>query len=590
MKEKISKLLNWALPYFAIAIMAYIIMYPQIISHGVILGTDSIFHFNRFYDAAKQIQQGNWSYFQSNYSFQQSGRVINAVYGPLFAYLNGVLLGVLGTWFRYQVISSFLAYFIGGVGMYQLASKVKCSRRVALLISLIFICIGWLPRWELAQNMNAWGAALAPYAIMVGIQMIDDHDKPVNWVVLMTLMTVIIQIHLLSSIFFTLTLIPFFVIGLILANHRGQMLLETVKAVIGTIILTGNVWGALLMLNLHNHIAQPAPFDMAINALKLSRFSSTRDYLIYFCWLLFTLQFVYVIMTFRKSLVNTTVTLWGIIILVVSSFMMPWAKIQEAVPTLQTTLQFPNRLTIIAYPLLLTGVAISCQQLIHTDPHDRLRLRFITGILMFGLFQVVIPTTTSVFQRTAIYESDEVLNTSTALAWVTHNAKSIRLSVHNEYPGQLLMKVEKRAPDYLPIPKKYLNRQYVRSYAYQDQVIRQANKFHHTVIAHGGLQLTWNAKRAGKVRLPIITYQESQLTVNGHRIKHYQRSSVGAPYVHQHRGKNTAVLRFKQSTWFTVLLTISLVGLTVLAGYGVFRGVQWLPKKYQEIISSAPQD
>lgn len=463
MKEKISKVVNWALPYLAIAIMAYIIMYPQIISHGVILGTDSIFHFNRFYETAKQIQQGNWSYFQSNYSFQQSGRVINAAYGPFFAYLNGILLG---TWFRYQVISGFLIYFIGGVGMYQLATRVNCCRRVALLISLIFLCIGWLPRWELAQNMNAWGAALAPYTIMLGIRMIDNREQPVRWIPLMTIMTIIIQIHLLSSIFFTLVLIPFFIIGLVLTSHRGQMLLETGKAILGTIVLTANVWGALLFLNLHNHIAQPAPFNMARNAFKPSRFSSTRDYLIYFFWLLFAFQLLYVLVTFRKSLVNSTVTIMGTIILALSSFMMPWTKIQQAVPALQTTLQFPNRLTVIAYPLLLTGVAITCQQLIHTDPHDRLRLRIITGLLMFALFQVVIPTTTSVFRRTAIYESDEVLNTSTALAWVTDDAKSIRRSVHNEYPGQLLLKVVKRAPDYLPIPKKYLNYQYVRSYAY----------------------------------------------------------------------------------------------------------------------------
>ena len=89
MKSKIANLINWGLPYCAIAAMAYLIMFPQFVSHGVILGTDSIFHFNRFYDAAKQIQQLNFSYFQSNYSFQQSGRIINAVYGPLFAYLNG---------------------------------------------------------------------------------------------------------------------------------------------------------------------------------------------------------------------------------------------------------------------------------------------------------------------------------------------------------------------------------------------------------------------------------------------------------------------------------------------------------------------
>lgn len=584
MKEQSKKVINWALPYLAIAVMTYIIMYPQIISHGVILGTDSIFHFNRFYDAAKQIQQGNWSYFQSNYSFQQSGRIINAVYGPLFAYLNGILLGILGTWFRYQVISSFLVYFIGGVGMYQLATKVHACRRIVLLVSLIFLCIGWLPRWELAQNMNAWGAALAPYMIMVGITMITDHDRPVHWLSLMTLMTVIIQIHLLSSIFFTLTLVPFFIIGLILSTKRGQMLWDTAKAVMGTVILTGNVWGALLMLNLHNHIAQPAPFDMQINALTPSQFTSTRQYLIYFCWILFALQLVYVIFTFKRSLVNNTVTIMGTIILLISSTWFPWESIQKAVPILQTTLQFPNRLTVIAYPLLLVGIAMSCQQLIDAAPHDRLRLRLVSGLLLFTLFQVVIPTTTSVFRRTAIYESDEVLNSSTALAWVTNNSKSLRRSVHTDYPGQLLMKVEKRVPDYLPIPKKYLNRTYVRSYAYQDQVIRHAKDFKHTVLPKGRLCLSWNTKRSGKVRLPIITYQESRLTVNGHRLRHFQRSRVGAPYVYQQRGHNTAILSFHQSAWFNVLLAVSLIGLTILLAYGIYQGLIFISSLFKTSI------
>lgn len=584
MKEQSKKVINWALPYLAIAVMTYIIMYPQIISHGVILGTDSIFHFNRFYDAAKQIQQGNWSYFQSNYSFQQSGRIINAVYGPLFAYLNGILLGILGTWFRYQVISSFLVYFIGGVGMYQLATKVHACLRIVLLVSLIFLCIGWLPRWELAQNMNAWGAALAPYMIMVGITMITDHDRPVHWLSLMTLMTVIIQIHLLSSIFFTLTLVPFFIIGLILSTKRGQMLWDTAKAVMGTVILTGNVWGALLMLNLHNHIAQPAPFDMQINALTPSQFTSTRQYLIYFCWILFALQLVYVIFTFKRSLVNNTVTIMGTIILLISSTWFPWESIQKAVPILQTTLQFPNRLTVIAYPLLLVGIAMSCQQLIDAAPHDRLRLRLVSGLLLFTLFQVVIPTTTSVFRRTAIYESDKVLNSSTALAWVTNNSKSLRRSVHTDYPGQLLMKVEKRVPDYLPIPKKYLNRTYVRSYAYQDQVIRHAKDFKHTVLPKGRLCLSWNAKRSGKVRLPIITYQESRLTVNGHRLRHFQRSRVGAPYVYQQRGHNTAILSFHQSAWFNVLLAVSLIGLTILLAYGIYQGLIFISSLFKTSI------
>ena len=47
-----------------------------------ILGSDSIFHYNRFYEAAMQLKNGNFSYFLSLYGFQQSGRIVNALYDP----------------------------------------------------------------------------------------------------------------------------------------------------------------------------------------------------------------------------------------------------------------------------------------------------------------------------------------------------------------------------------------------------------------------------------------------------------------------------------------------------------------------------
>lgn len=91
----------WAglVPSLLILFVSCLIVSPQVIAHSTMLGSDSIFHYNRFYEAAKQIQNWNFSFFQSNYGFQQSGRIVNAVYGPLFAYLNGALLGLVRTWY-----------------------------------------------------------------------------------------------------------------------------------------------------------------------------------------------------------------------------------------------------------------------------------------------------------------------------------------------------------------------------------------------------------------------------------------------------------------------------------------------------------
>ncbi|MCD7125670.1 cell division protein [Limosilactobacillus agrestis] len=573
------------MPYCAIAAMAYLIMFPQLVSHSVILGTDSIFHFNRFYDAAKQIQQLNFSYFQSNYSFQQSGRIINAVYGPLFAYLNGAILGVVGTWYQYQIVTTFIVYLVGGIGMYQLGIRVHCKRTFAIICALIYMNIGWLPRWELAQNMNAWGAALAPYMVICGVRMLQDHQKPVNWLQLMTLMTIIIQVHMLSSLFFVVTLIPFFIIGLIITTNRKKMWCETLKAVGGTVILTANVWGALLMLNLHNNIAHPADFSLADNVLLPSIFSNTRDYLIYAMWILFIFQLIYVLFTFKKSLINTILTLLGSLILLLSSFLTPWSLFQDVIPALGHTLQFPNRLTIIAFPLLLAGVGISATTLDKKVQERGLQNQLITGILLLMVFLVFTPTTIDVYKRAARYDSEIVLNSFSAITRVSENKAALRHSVHDLYPGQLLTMVEKRSPDYLPIPKKYMNQKYVRSYAYEGQIINEAHKYTHTVLSHGGLQLSWEAGKAGKVRLPIITYYESQLTVNGHLLHHYQRSSVGAPYIRQRKGKNTVTLYFKQARWFTALLAISLVGLSLLAIYGLYYFFTHIKKYFQEIIA-----
>ena len=76
------------------------------ISGNMILGSDSIFHFNRFYDTSQQIKNLDFHYFISLYGFQESGRIINALYGPLFAYFQGILVLISKNWFTYQNLYS----------------------------------------------------------------------------------------------------------------------------------------------------------------------------------------------------------------------------------------------------------------------------------------------------------------------------------------------------------------------------------------------------------------------------------------------------------------------------------------------------
>ncbi len=84
------------------------LLLPQILTKAVVTGDDIVFHYNRFYDTAMQIKSGDFSYIMSLHGYQQSGRIVNALYGPYLAYLQGALLLLAGTWYRYQLLSNLL--------------------------------------------------------------------------------------------------------------------------------------------------------------------------------------------------------------------------------------------------------------------------------------------------------------------------------------------------------------------------------------------------------------------------------------------------------------------------------------------------
>lgn len=575
-KQRLQHWWSLSSPYIIIFLACFVIVSPQVMTHSMILGSDSIFHFNRFYEAAKQIQNHNLSFFQTNYGFQQCGRIINAIYGPIFAYLNGLVLGMVGTWYRYEILSSLVIYWIAGVGMYQLANRMGARRLFSVLLAIIYMNIGWLPRWETAQNMNAWGAALAPYLCICAVRMIQDHQRPVNSWQLLTIMTIIIQIHMLSSLFFAVTLVPFFICGLVSANDRQAMWWATIRAVVGTMILTANVWGALLAVQLTNSIAKPAPFKLTNSVLLPSFVTSSRDYILVGLLVLMLAQIIYTILHRHDSRINVIVTSVGTCFLLLSSPIIPWGPIERLVPSLERFLQFPDRLTVVAYPLLLAGVALTLKQL-ETRPWSPKTKQLGIGLMLLLTVWTQVANMVDIYETSHSYHTAQVIVQQGGVSKRSPHDHMIRLAVHTLHPGQLLLLVEKRSPDYLPITKENLSKKYVRSYAYENQIIEHVNEFKHTVLPGGRLQLSWRSNHAGEIRLPIVTYQQSRLILNGQVVHHYRKSTIGAPYIHQRRGENKLIMQFIQPTWLTVLITISLIGIAISLLFGAIKLVQtWL--------------
>ncbi|MDD6387406.1 MAG: hypothetical protein PUG11_09155, partial [Lactobacillus equicursoris] len=55
------------LPYAILLLLAAKISWTQMLTGNMLIGSDSLFHFNRIYEASQQLKHGNFSWFMSIY-------------------------------------------------------------------------------------------------------------------------------------------------------------------------------------------------------------------------------------------------------------------------------------------------------------------------------------------------------------------------------------------------------------------------------------------------------------------------------------------------------------------------------------------
>src|SRR5699024_12164542 len=76
-------------------------------------------------------------------------------------------------------------------------------------------------------------------------------------------------VHMLVTFFAILSLIPFFIYGLINTKDKKKMWIDAFKAVGLCLCLTANVWGAYLTLYPSNLISAPLGFSPSSTAVHL---------------------------------------------------------------------------------------------------------------------------------------------------------------------------------------------------------------------------------------------------------------------------------------------------------------------------------
>lgn len=542
---------------------AILLVTPQLFTRKVILGSDSIFHYNRFYEAAMQLKNGNFSYFLSLYGFQQSGRIVNALYGPFFAYLQGGLILISGTWFRYQIVSRVLLHILAESSMYALLKQCKVKTSIALSLGLLYATTFSIQYWTMRQGFSSWGAALLPYCFIPAIHYV--FYQRVDQVRLALSMALIFQIHVLSALMLAMMYLPFYLYTFVKAttSKKKETILKVLIAVILFLLLTVNVWGVLLYLRGANHLLDP----FINREIGKNGIDGTARYWLYTpisLMVLLILQFIYAIVNWKKlARWKRILHFIYFVFFFLSTGLFPWQYLVENGNTFAELIQFPFRFFVPATILLLAITGLTVTRFVNWRKSIAVLLFAFAGV---GLIQNIMDTT----DRVKSAAQDGELISIVKHTYVEGDYQTISLTMNDSDLSQFLNLVVKSTPDYVPIYGT-IGKQNTYDLYYENIVTNQRTE---KLIKDNYLVLTWQADEGEELNLLIVVYKDSILTLNGKELDKddYNLSTIGTPTVSSQEGKNKLELRYQEPEWLFVAISAPLVVLGTI-------GLQWLYTK-----------
>ena len=507
-------------PFLAIFFIALAFLMPHLFTHKLILGADAPFHYNRFYDAAQQIKYGDFHYFPSLYGFQQSGRIVNAVYGPFFAYLQGLIVLLAGSWFHYQILSNFILYLISGFSMLILLRYVNVRNWVSVPVAVLFMSTYSIQYWSINQGFTSWGTCFYPLCMIPIADFVLHKKFPVIKVaVSVGLMT---QIHLLSSIMLALMYIPFYLYYFFNQTEKGKALLQLIKSVLLYFVLTANIWAGLAIVYSGNKILPPfVNREMSQKAIDLDG-SYWLHYPKAFPILILSGFLLFIFFQQKNTLFQKIVLYTSLVFFFLSTSLIPWTTLIEKNVPFISLIQFPFRFFVPFTLLLLLYLALSLNQ---WSEQKWFRLLSIFGILIFSA-----QTIQNLYQHLEKWENED-MSTS-------------------------LFVFQKTTPDYLPIYKETKDNKYDR---YNEEILENETTF---IKTHPGGLLTIKWKNTGDktVHIPVIVYDRTVLQQNGKTLTDYEVTDIGTPIVKQKKGINELTLHYQTPIYFYFILSLTLIG------------------------------
>ncbi|WP_231849654.1 hypothetical protein [Melissococcus plutonius] len=540
--------LKKSIPFSIIGFVTFLFILPKWLSKSMIIGSDAMIHFNRFYETMMQIKQGNFSYYLSLYDFQQSGRIVNALYGPFMAYFQGLLALMGGSWFHYQLLSNSVLYFIAGSMMFLFLKKAIQSNRLALWGALIYMSTYSIQYWTIRQGFSSWGAAFFPLCLLPMLTLVNQKKIPV--IPLSLAVALMFQIHLFSAGLLVACYLPVIFYLFIHSSEKGRFFWDSLCSLFLFICLTLNIWLSLFSIYGQNSIAT------VYTNTKMSE-STINQHSFY--WLIspiiisviLVLQFVLSLKYWKKmNLLSKFAFLLLLVFLLLSSSLVPWDDLIRKKFWLAELTQFPFRFFI---PATNLGIYLFAYSLKESFIQMKNLKKIGNLIIILSVLQTVLlihstslrwhQTNQSIARRGSTFiKKQEIIKTKS--------------SFFSTKMDQSLRAVQKPTPDYLPIYQKKNRNMY---HVYRDTIIHASNRFTKKVVGNQ-LVVTWQSTSTKKVSVPIIKYAATQLTFNGKQLKStdFTLGAIGTPIINQKKGTNQLMIRYQSPSYFTLCLLITI--------------------------------
>jgi hypothetical protein len=534
-------------------LVSLLLLMPQILGRGLILGSDAVFHFNRFYETSQQIREGNYQYFLSIYGFQQSGRIVNALYGPFFAYFQGLLVLLSHSWFQYQLLANGLLYLLAGSSMYTLLRKLKVSGWLSVSMGVLFMTTYSIQYWIERQGFSAWGAAVLPFCLIPLIDMVQRIRPLAVGVSVATLF----QIHVFSSILLVIIYIPFFLRTLVKSQEKKRLWLHLAAAVGLFLLLTANIWLAMFDLYRSNQLLPP----FVNHHMERNTVTDRSSY-----WWTTPVLFPVVCALFFAGVCSKWQELTGGIKLLamtagffflLSTNAIPWQTLARLENPVIQLIQFPFRFFVPATVLIIVGICLLKPYFSHS------RLNYPVWLLLLlavSLGQVIVQTSFKVSEWQSPNAGLHLRNHSYVFAETNEALKEAYFSPDK---AKALVLFQRSTPDYLPITQETSKNKYD---AYGKQIIEKNSTVQKAVVA-GQLILRWQGTADSWKELPVIKYQRTTLQLNGQPVEPsaIKVSPIGVVSVKQYAGLNELIVDYDAPWYFDWGLWLTMAAWFLLA-------------------------